>query len=374
MAKHPQLDLHVAYCSLRGAQAVHDPQFNTTVQWDVPLLDGYSWEEVPNRGSGTESFLGLRNTGLWKLIHRGNFDAALCYVSYLRASFWIAYLACRFSNTAFLFGTDTTTLTPVDGRMWKRSVKHVVWPLLYGLADQLIVPSNGTRDLMLSLGLPEERVTLTPYAVDNDWWMTQSAKVDRVAVRSSWGANAETAVVLFCAKLQPWKRPIDLVRAFANANVTNSLLVFAGEGPLREPLQAEATKLGVAERVRFLGFVNQSKLPAIYTASDLMVLPSEYEPFGVVVNEAMLCGCLVATSDQVGASRDLIVPVSPNLVFPCGDVEALAAVLRRIVDYRSRFPELRQRARERLETWSPHNNVAGAVEAVQNAVKHHRGS
>jgi len=374
MAKHPQLDLHVAYCSLRGAQPIHDPEFNTIVQWDVPLLDGYSWEEVANRGSGTGSFFGLRNTGLRKLICGGRFDAILCYVSYRRASFWIAYFACKLSNTAFLFGTDTTTLTPLDGRLWKRSVKQVLWPLLYRLADQVIVPSNETRDLMLSLGLPEERVTLTPYTVDNDWWMTQSAKVDRAAVRTSWGANAETSVVLFCAKLQPWKRPLDLLRAFAKANVTNSLLVFAGEGPLRESLQAEAVKLGVVERVRFLGFVNQSKLPAIYTASDLMVLSSEYEAFGVVVNEAMLCGCLVATSDHVGASRDLIVPVSPDFVYPCGDVEALAGVLRQTVENRSRLPELRQRARERLETWSPRNNVAGTVEAVRNAVKHHRGS
>ena len=51
--------------------------------------------------------------------------------------------------------------------------------------------------------------------------------------------------------------------------------------------------MGIAERVRFLGFVNQSGLPETYCASDVLVLPSSYEPFGVVVNEAMLCGCSV---------------------------------------------------------------------------------
>ena len=48
MAKHPRLDLHVAYCSLRGAEAGHDPEFGTEVKWDVPLLDGYEWTQVPN--------------------------------------------------------------------------------------------------------------------------------------------------------------------------------------------------------------------------------------------------------------------------------------------------------------------------------------
>ena len=47
MAAHPRLDLQVAYCSLRGAE-VHDPEFGATVKWDVALLDGYSWTEVPN--------------------------------------------------------------------------------------------------------------------------------------------------------------------------------------------------------------------------------------------------------------------------------------------------------------------------------------
>src|SRR5271167_283934 len=64
MAAHPRFDLHVAYCSLRGAEAGHDPEFEATVQWDVPLLEGYSWSHVPNLGSGEETFFGLRNPGL----------------------------------------------------------------------------------------------------------------------------------------------------------------------------------------------------------------------------------------------------------------------------------------------------------------------
>src|SRR5437899_1332740 len=57
MAQHSQIDLQVAYCSLRGAQTVYDPDFATAVQWDVPLLDGYKWVRfqtlvrAPNRFS-----------------------------------------------------------------------------------------------------------------------------------------------------------------------------------------------------------------------------------------------------------------------------------------------------------------------------------
>ncbi len=368
MAAHPGFDLHVAYCSLRGAEAGHDPEFQATVQWDVPLLDGYSWSHLPNRGSGEESFFGLRNPGLSKLIREGNYDAVLCFVGYVRATFWIACRAAKSLNTAFLFGTDSNTLAPRDGRRWKSAVKKILWPRLFRMADQVIVPSSGTRDLLVSLGLPAERVTLTPYSVDNDWWIRQSAAVDRPAVRASWGASASDAVILFCAKLQPWKRPGDLLRAFAKANLSDALLVIAGEGPLRSELESQAAALGIASRVRFLGFVNQSQLPAVYTSADLMVLPSEYEPFAVVVNEAMCCGCPVAASDHVGAARDLVAPVRKEFVFRCGDVAALAVLLRDALADRVGLASLGSTAVAHMRTWSPERNIAATFEAIEIAV------
>lgn len=368
MASHPGFDLHVAYCSLRGAEAGHDPEFGATVQWDVPLLEGYSWSHVPNRGSGEESFLGLRNPGLSKLIREGKYDAVLCFVGYVRATFWIAYRAARSSRTAFLFGTDTNTLAPRDGRRWKSTVKKILWPQLFRLADQVIVPSSGARDLILSLGLPRERVTLTPYSVDNDWWRQQSASVDRAAVRAGWGASASDAVILFCAKLQPWKRPGDVLRAFAQANLSNALLVIAGDGPLRAELESQAGDLGIEKRVRFLGFVNQSQLPAVYTSVNLMVLSSEYEPFAVVVNEAMCCGCPVAASDRVGAARDLIAPVRKEFVFPCGDLAALATLLKDALTDRVLLASLGRDAIAHMRTWSPERNIAATLEAIEIAV------
>lgn len=372
MARHPQLDLMVAYCTLRGAIAAHDPEFNTTVQWDIPLLDGYPWQEVHNRGSGSDSFWGLNNPSLWKFIRRGQFDAVLCFLSYLCASFWISFAASRFSKTAFLFGTDASSIVPRSGASWKLALKKSLWPGLFSLADQVIVPSSPGFDLMRSLGIPADRITLTPYSVDNDWWMAQSQAVDRDAVRAKWGATPQSTVILFCAKLQPWKRPLDLLRAFVRANLPNSILIYAGEGPMRGELESTASSLGVAERVRFLGFMNQTQLPPVYTAADLMVLPSEYEPFGVVTNEASCCGCAVATSDRVGASRDIVAPVNPRLVYPFGNVEALSALLSDLCAEQSQLRQLGQAAKTRMASWSPEDNICATVAAISSAVRRRR--
>jgi glycosyltransferase involved in cell wall biosynthesis len=367
MARHPRLDVQVAYCSLSGAEPAHDPEFGTVVQWDVPLLDGYPWIEVPNRGNGSESFWGLRNPDLWKLIRSGNFDALLCLTGYRRASFWICYFAARSRGIPFLFGTDAASFEPREPSPFKRFLKRIIWPRIFRLADQVIVVSTPGREMVQSLGIPPERIALLPNVVDNQWWRSASDKVDRAAVRSSWNIEKDARVIVFCAKLQEWKRPAHLLQAFAQAQVPNSFLVIAGEGPSRANLEAEAKHLGVSDRVRFLGFVNQSQLPAVYTASDLMVLPSEYEPFAMVVNEAMLCGCPVVVSDHVGSARDLVVPVAPDFVFPYGNIAALASTLQRAFGDPDRLQSLRITVRARMDTWSPKDNVSALVDAIDRA-------
>lgn len=368
MAKHPQIELLVGYCSLRGAEATYDPEFTATVKWDVPLLEGYEWTEIPNQGSGSESFFGLCNFGVWNLIRHGQFDAIVCLTGYIRASFWITFFAARTVGTAFLFGTDANSFAPRDSRSWKILIKKFFWPRLYSLADQVVVPSTASYNLMRSLGISEGRITLTPYSVDNDWWKEQSSRVDRADVRRSWGIDPEAVVILFCAKLQPWKRPLDLLRAFALTTAPGSALLFVGEGPLRSELETEAASLGIAEHVHFLGFVNQSRLPSIYAASDLMVLPSEYEPFAVVVNEASCCGCPVIASDRVGAAQDLVAPVNPSFIYPCGNVEALAQILKVVLADPVLLTKYGRAARKRMETWSIRENISGTVEAISRAV------
>jgi glycosyltransferase involved in cell wall biosynthesis len=373
MAQDPRLDIQVAYCSLQGTQSGIDPDFGVEVKWDVPVLEGYPWICLPNRSQTPRlgSFFGLFNPAIWNLIRRGNFDAVVLFTGYAYATFWMAIAAAKLSGVAVLFGTDAHVLAPLDGKKWKIGVKKIVWPRLFRLADIVVVPSNGSLQLMRSLDIPLERIGLTPYCVDNEWWKEKSRQVHRAAVRARWEVPQDAMVVLFCAKLQPWKRPHDLLRAFAKAAATNGYLVFAGDGPLRRALESEAVSQGIADKVRFVGFVNQSGLPEIYTASDVLVLPSESEAFGVVVNEAMLCGCPVIASDLVGARFDLVREGETGFVFPVGDIAALSALLQHALQSPEQLKRLGEAARERMGSWSPRENLEGFIMAVERAVRLH---
>jgi glycosyltransferase involved in cell wall biosynthesis len=370
MAKHQALDIVVAYCSLQGAEPALDPGFGVEVAWDVPLLEGYQWLRIPNRSPrpGLGHFLGLLNTGLWSLVRDGGFDAIVIFTGYKYASFWIAAAAAKVYGKVLLFGTDAHEMASQERSIWKSRTKQLIWPWLFRLADVVIVPSSGGVGLMRSLGIPVERIVLTPYVVENEWWREQAALADRAAVRARWGVPDLASVVAFSGKLQRWKRPSDLLLAFAKARVDNAYLVYAGDGPLRGELEALARGLDIAERVRFLGFVNQSLLPGVYAASDLLVLPSEYEPFGVVVNEAMICGCAVVVSDRVGAGVDLVRPGDNGFIVRCGEVEALAAALGEALHDQDRLRRMGKQATERMATWSPRENIEGQIRAIERAL------
>jgi glycosyltransferase involved in cell wall biosynthesis len=372
MARHPKLDFQVAYCSLRGAESGYDPEFGANVQWDVPLLDGYKWTHIPNRGNGTGSFWQWRNTGLWKFIRQGKFDAVISHIGYLHATFWIAYFAARSKGVPFIFGTDASSIEPRDDSRSKLAIKKILWPAVFSLAGQILTASSAGRDLMISLGFAPERVSMTLITVDNDWWLAQANAINRDDARKSLGFAPTEKIILFCAKLQPWKRPMDLLHAFASAAIPNAKLIFAGDGAQRAELEKEASARSVSDKVQFLGFLNQSQLPSLYKSSDLMVIPSHYEPFGLVVNEAMLCGCPVIASDRVGAVRDLITPGETGFVYRARDVEALANTMRLALQDSLRLSAVSANASGRIRSWSPQASAEALVGAVETAVSRGR--
>ena len=99
-----------------------------------------------------------------------------------------------------------------------------------------------------------------------------------------------------------------------------------------------------------------------------MVIPSSYEPFGLVVNESMLCGCPVVASDRVGAVRDLIAHGETGFVYPCGDTTALAKTIRDALQDSSALPSIRTNALAKIRAWSPQASAEALVTAVEAAI------
>jgi glycosyltransferase involved in cell wall biosynthesis len=165
------------------------------------------------------------------------------------------------------------------------------------------------------------RIVFAPHSVDNERF-ARTPQIGRADLLARWGLNDGLPVIMFCGKLHAGKRPLDLAAAVARLREPVTTL-FVGDGALAEPIRAAVGGQSGA----VTGFVNQTELPSYYHAADILVLPSETEPWGLVVNEAMTAGALPIVSDRVGAAPDLVAGVGE--IYPCGDVDALTAALQR---------------------------------------------
>jgi glycosyltransferase involved in cell wall biosynthesis len=370
LAADERVELTVLFLSMASVDGAVDEDFGRIVRWDVPLVEGFRWSHPPNRSPrpSVRRFFGLVNPGVWRLIRRARADVVVLY-GYRAASFWVAWAAARVSRASVVWATDATTLDPRVRRSWKSWLKGRVLPWLFRTGDATFVPSSRGRRFLLSLDIPPERVYVTPYAVDNGFFASRANLSDPIVTRLAWGVPKDAFIALFVGKLVEWKRPGDLMRAAAI--VPDTWVVFAGDGVLRDRLTELAASLGISERVRLLGFMNQTELPAVYRAADVLVLPSVFEPFGLVVNEAFACGIPAIASDACGCVDDLIVEGETGFSFASGDVAALEDRLRRIQD-----PGARERmaagARAHISEWGPEANLEASVAVFRELARRRR--
>lgn len=369
MAQDTRADVLTAFCTLPDTNLYHDSEHLNKAAFDLPLLDGYNWVHVKNYSPMPRlgKFYGLINPGLMRLVAQS--DCTIIYGhSYI--SFWMAIATAKLLRKPVLLSTDATSPQAHYGASnWKSRLKKKVFPFLYNrIADGVLVPSTASKQFLCSLGVNEDRVALTPYVVDNDTIAAISAATDRKALRRQWQIPEDATVAVFCAKFLPRKRPQDAIQAFAKADVPNSFLVMVGEGPMGDSLREDVERLGIADRVRFVGLVKYSHLPEVYTASDVLVFPSEHEPYGLPVNEAMICGIPTIVSDQIGAGLDLVENDRTGFVYPSADVNALADILRNVLSDRKRLKTMGEAARKRIAIWSPRENADATIRTVEKTL------
>lgn len=332
-ANCPQLDLSVVYAS-RPSPDQQGVGFGRALEWDLRLLDGYRWQVVRDSESednfGVGSFRGLDVKNIGQVVLDTRPDVVLV-PGWHSITLVRAIMGARRRGIPVLYRGDTHLgLRPAG---WRRMGWGLKTRVLLRLYSAYLSVGGASRAYLVAHGVPPTSIYASPHAVDNDLFATEAAlhltSEARAAARGTCGARPDDFVVLFAGKLTARKRPIDVVRAVAPLG-RGAVLVIAGTGEQERELRAEAQRLGV--RVGWLGFVNQSRMPAVYAAADCLVLPSEEESWGLAVNEAMATGLPAVVSDRVGCRGDLIEPGETGEVFRSRDPQSLADALRRVLE------------------------------------------
>jgi len=170
-------------------------------------------------------------------------------------------------------------------------------------------------------------------------------------LRAELGLTPDDEVITVIARLTPWKGHMVLLDAFRAVHVERpqARLVVVGAPTFWEEtylteLQERATDLGCADAIRWTGF--RDDIPAILALTDLMVLPSFSEPFGIVIVEAMIAGKPVIVCDT-GGPPEIVEDGATGLIVPTGKVGPLADAMVDLLSHPDRAHEMGQRGRER---------------------------
>jgi glycosyltransferase involved in cell wall biosynthesis len=187
--------------------------------------------------------------------------------------------------------------------------------------------------------------------VDNDRFADADGSAQRTADAWRWslGIAPSAQVLLFAAKLDSGKAPDRLLDAFLRRGHNDEHLVIAGVGELERRLREMA---GGRSNVHFIGFQNQSVMPAVYRLGDVFVLPSLGETWGLAVNEAMASQRPVIVSDRVGCASDLVAQRGTGIVYSAADGDGLHRAMARMLDDPAARVRMGVAARQLIESWS----------------------
>jgi glycosyltransferase involved in cell wall biosynthesis len=297
-------------------------------------------ERVPVHSLSPHKFVPLYLSNLIRLLHRGRFDLVHCH---LIAANLIAKPVAALCKVPVLFNHDQCNDVfryRNKGRLW---LDH----LANRFTDHIIAVSKSTQDFLQDVEkIPPHKVSLIYNAVDLERFAPGSPELRRVC-RQKFGFPEKALVVLGAGRLQAQKNFTGFLEVAASLSRTLPEVRFAiaGEGPDRTSLEHLADRLGLADRVKFLGFVTPMR--DLYLASDVLFFPSLFEGTPMTVLEAMAAGLPIVASEIDGTAEVLTDGVDGFLV-PVEQSQVLAQRLAIVLQDQSLAQGLAQRARAKV--------------------------
>lgn len=345
--------LKVFYYSRHGLESAVDPDFGREVKWDVDLLEGYESEFLP-RAWPTRNDLDCS----WKGLNRGLARAlsggweAVYVAGYIHLNHWRVASLCRRSGLPLLYHSDSNAIHERRKSAVWRALKRVVVPRFFRKVTVFLAAGDHNADYLRMYGAPADRISFCPIPVDLARFeraVEGFGEQERLQLRAQYGLQPDDFVVTFCSKMAPHKRPQDLISAAEVCGLDNLRILFIGSGELENQLRSRHSR-----HARFAGFINQTAIPRLLAACDVLAMPSERDAHPLAVTEAQSLGLPVILSDRCGCYgiNDVFRDGESGILYPCGDTAALAEAIKVLHRNPERRREMGARGRELAKSQS----------------------
>lgn len=358
---HPDINLEVLLCSWKEKDRSWDVN-SEEIKFTCHTFSGLN---IPLRFSPSRSdyyHIHLNFSLLARLV-KEEYDAVIFsgYASLTnQASFWL------------------TKMKKIPAIIWYRShassnalIRKLLSPYVDAMingSSAMIVPGEKSKEHLLLRGVDSQDIFSVGNSIDNDSFnqsYRSSQERGRNALRKELNLD-DQKVILYVGRLVDVKGLFTLLDSFIQVKkkVPGATLLILGDGYLQSELMSYCQQQHISS-VKFIGFVQSSELGKYYYSSDVFVLPSRYETWGLVLNEAMIFGLPVVTTSSVGAAGEIVLDKKTGFIVPPDDPEKLAEALVTILSDESLSRTMGENARSVIANHKPEHSARGFVKAIR---------
>lgn len=360
LASNEEIVLKVFY-TYEKEEVVYDKGFGKSFSWDIPLLQGYDYCFVSNKGNKAKDFWSVNNPSLIDEISKWGATAVMVYGwnyrSHLRA---IRHFK---GKIPVIFRGDSHLLNKRP--FYKSFLRKIFLTWVYRHIDFALYVGSANKAYYKEFGVAEHKLVFGPHAIDNKRFYNLSDEQKQELEKLKTGLKIKTGeiYITFCGKFQQVKNPLLLINAFRLLKQDGIHLLMIGDGELESSLRSAAEN---DDRITFLPFQNQSAMPLIYRLGQIFCLPSVSETWGLSINEAMACCNVILASDKVGAAQDLIIGGENGYSFKSNDVTDLKDKLSALISKKDQLGEMGNRSKEIISNRWTYEICADALTRILN--------
>jgi glycosyltransferase involved in cell wall biosynthesis len=307
--------------------------FGKDFSWDIPLLEGYRWKVLENysKNPGLDDFSGINVPSIGSELKSLKPDVVIL-------TGWQSKMLIQAAVAAKIRGIPMVMRGDSNAMQLRPFYKRYLHQVFLKLFDAFITVGSSNRQFYYENSVSDAKLFDAPHFVDNARFLQtieeKGTKIDEL--RSRLQIPESKFCFVYAGKLIDKKNVGELLKGFlmlcekekinnSDEGLTSHLLII-GDGEHRSELELSAVEKNLP--VTFAGFINQSDLPLYYAIGNCFLLCSDYgETWGLVVNEAMICGMPAIVSDRVGCGPDLIIEGQTGFVYSYGDPSHLARLM-----------------------------------------------
>ena len=284
---------------------------------------------------------------LKKRTHPWDLDKVIYDNSYIDDNFWKAFKSAKTSdlviisgwsfwqhlvimllpmrNTKKVYWTDTPNLDKTKWDGVKGYIRRLIVKIVFTVCDEVWSTGVPGCAALVNLGCKKEKIRSFPFFFDLSRY--NNLDVDKQMKANAFKkkhCNNDTEIIFFSAgQVIRKKRFDDAIKAIGRLKNKKVVLWIGGTGPQEEELKFLAQKMGVAEQVKFLGWLQQDEIELAFITSDVFLHPSYFDPFPVVVLDAMTWGKPIIATEESGSAKDRVVNGASGFLYPSGQVDKL---------------------------------------------------